>query len=300
VLEFGESVSGILKDWTRRGIMPVGGSEWTVRSLVQTLISPRLAGLRAWQGEMYPGVGWPAIIDVDTHERLVKLFADPARRTVAVRRQQHLLSGIPRCPKCGHKMYYRPNKDRNDQYACVNGVGKGCGGIVIIAAPLEEFVTGAVLDALESPRVQEALREGSDTDAPRRAELLAEISKAQDRREEARRDYSEGNIDRADWLDIRDRTEERIRKARREYDRLSGSATVLGDIPPSERVRDAWESWNTERRRAAIRAVLNMMIIHPLAPGAAPNPASRLKDPAQRQERVIAMLKQRVEFDWRV
>jgi hypothetical protein len=34
-------------------------------------------------------------------------------------------------------------------------------------------VTGAVLDALESPRVQEALRDGEDSNAPRRAELLA-------------------------------------------------------------------------------------------------------------------------------
>ena len=44
---------------------------------------------------------------------------------------------------------------------------------------LEEYVTGAVLDALESPRVQEALRD-ADTDpaAPRRAELLAEIKRA--------------------------------------------------------------------------------------------------------------------------
>jgi len=75
---------------------------------------------------------------------------------------------------------------------------------------------------------------------------------------------------------------------------------VLGDIPPSERVRDAWESWNIDRRRAAIRAVLNTIVIHPLAPGAAPNPASRLKDPAERQERIIAMLRQRVDFDWRV
>lgn len=56
---------------------------------------------------------------------------------------------------------------------------------------LEKYVTGAVLDALESPRVQEALREGEDQHAPRRAELLAQIRDTQERREEARRDYSD-------------------------------------------------------------------------------------------------------------
>ena len=115
--------------------------------------------------------------------------------------------------------------------------------------------------------MQEALREGEDQHAPRRAELLEQIRDAQERREEARRDYSDRVIDRADWLDIRQRTEDDISAARREYDRLTGSATVMSDIPPSERVRDAWESWSTDRRRAAIRAVLHRVIIKPLPPG---------------------------------
>jgi hypothetical protein len=146
----------------------------------------------------------------------------------------------------------------------------GCGGTAIKAGLLEEYVTGAVLDALESPRVQQALRAGEDQDAPRRAELLAQIRDAGERREEARRDYSGRVIDRADWLDIRQRTEDEISAARREYDRLAGSDTVMGDIPASERVRDAWESWSTDRRRAAIRAVLHRVLIKPLPPAPAP------------------------------
>ena len=45
----------------------------------------RLAGLREWQGKKYPATGWQAIIDTDTHERLVRLFGDPARRKHVVR-----------------------------------------------------------------------------------------------------------------------------------------------------------------------------------------------------------------------
>ena len=153
----------------------------------------------------------------------------------------------------------------------------GCGGTAIKADLLEEYVTGAVLDALESPRVQQALRAGEDQHAPRRAELLEQIRDAQERREEARRDYSDRVIDRADWLDIRQRTEDDISAARREYDRLSGSATVMSDILPSERVRDAWESWSTDRRRAAIRAVLHGVLIKPL-------PRSKRERRRQQQE----------------
>jgi hypothetical protein len=147
--------------------------------------------------------------------------------------------------------------------------------------------------------VQEALRAGNDPSDTRRADLLADIEKAQQWRGQARRDYAEGVIDREDWLDIRDRTEQATSKARREYDRLAGSATVMSDIPPSEQVRDAWESWNVSRRRAAIKSVLHAIVIKPIPPGAASNPADRLKDPAVRRERELALLRRRVEFDWR-
>jgi hypothetical protein len=80
VLEFGEPVGAICRDWNERGIKPVAAKEWHNTSLVLTLISARLAGFREWQGQKYPTTQWPAIFDLDTHERLVKLFRDPARR----------------------------------------------------------------------------------------------------------------------------------------------------------------------------------------------------------------------------
>ena len=298
----GESVGSIIREWDERGIRPVSAREWSRSSLVGTLVSPRIAGLREWYGQKYPTSEWPAVIDVDTHEQLVRLFSDPVRRKHVVGRQFHLLSGLAPCPKCGHGLKYRKfpaHRNRADSYACIRGPGGRCGGVAIKAELLEEYVTGAVLDALESPRVQEALRTG-DQDAPRRAELLAKMQRAQDVRADARRDLADGVIDRADWLDIRQRTEDQISAARRDYDRLAGSATVLGDIPPSESVREAWESWSTDRRRAAIKAVLHRVIVKLLPPGTPNNPGGNMKDLAKRREREMAVLRQRVEFDWRV
>jgi hypothetical protein len=86
--------------------------------------------------------------------------------------------------------YRRHAQRRAESHACVKD-SAGCGGTTIMAELLEKYVTGPVLDALEYRRVQAALRRGEDSDAARRAELLAEINAAQERREEARRDYSD-------------------------------------------------------------------------------------------------------------
>ena len=65
VLEHGESVASIARDWTARGIKPVAAKQSWPTSIVGTLASPRLAGLREWQGKKYPTTQWPAIIDTD-------------------------------------------------------------------------------------------------------------------------------------------------------------------------------------------------------------------------------------------
>ena len=148
-------------------------------------------------------------------------------------RKNHLMTGLAPCPKSGYGLKYRKipaHRNRADSYACVRGAGGRWGGVAITAELLEEYVTGAVLDALESPRVQEAPRTG-DQDGPRRAQLLAKIERAQEVRADARRDLADGIIDWNDWLDIRQRTEDQISAARRDYDRLTGSATVLGGHP---------------------------------------------------------------------
>ena len=164
----GESVGSVIREWEARGIRPVAAREWSRASLVGTLTSPRIAGLLAWQGNKYPTADWPAIIDVDTHERLVKLFSDPARRKHIVGRQDHLLSGLAPCPKCGHGLKYRKSAATatapTPMPAFAGSAGGAAGGDQ--GGTARGVRDGAVLDALESPRVQEALRTG-DQDAPR-------------------------------------------------------------------------------------------------------------------------------------
>lgn len=69
-------------------------------------------------------------------------------------------------PKCGRGLRYRdfgtPHRGkgrRAESYTCVKSAAS-CGGVAVKADLLEEYVTGAVLGALELARVQQALREG--------------------------------------------------------------------------------------------------------------------------------------------
>ena len=55
-----------------------------------------------------------------------------------------------------------------------------------------------------------------------------------------------------------------------------------------------------DRKRAAIKTVLHRVVINPIPPGLPNGPGGKLKDPAIRREREMAILRRRVGFDWRV
>src|SRR5262249_25482628 len=76
----GESLRVIATDWNRRGVRAASGGAWRTSSLKCILAGPRIAGLRAHRGDVVGPAAWPAIIDVETHERLRAALGDPRRR----------------------------------------------------------------------------------------------------------------------------------------------------------------------------------------------------------------------------
>lgn len=56
-------------------------------------------------------------------------------------------------------------------------------------------------------------------------------------------------------------------------------------------VRDGWDGWNTDRRRAAVKAVLNRVIVN--------RHAGRKCGPNLTPELKLQFLRGRREFDWR-
>jgi site-specific DNA recombinase len=285
-----ETVGSIIHQWTQRGIKPSGGGNWEETSLVNTLKSPRLAGLREWQGQTYPAQ-WPAILDADTHERLVKLFSDPSHRAHVVGRKQHLLSGVARCGRCGRPLYNRSATGRAAAYACATGPGeKGCGGISVNAELLDEYVTGAVLDARESPPRAAgcARRAGHGRAAPRgtargNPQGAGEAGRGAARLGRGHHRQRRLALHQAAHRGPHSQSAEGVRPADRGGHRVRRH-------PPSDMVRDAWQDWNTDRRRAAVKCVLNRVVVNPAA-----SRAYGIRD----RGLMLQAVRDVTEFDWR-
>jgi site-specific DNA recombinase len=157
------------QDLNRRGLLSSTGKPWSPPTLRRTLASPRLAGLRVhWRNEptaagkvrriakvVGPGT-WEPILDQATHEALVALFEDPARRSQTRQARVHLLAGLLRCGRCGGPMYAQSHgTGRPKDYRCLAApVGRGCGGVSIHAGALEELVTQAAIAAVDGPELR--------------------------------------------------------------------------------------------------------------------------------------------------
>jgi len=176
----GETLREVTKDLNRRGLLSSTGKPRSPGTLRRTLASPRLAGLRVhWRREPAPtgksrrlaevvGPGtWEAILDQETHQALVALFEDPARRSQTRQPRVHLLAGLLRCGRCGGPMYVQSHgRGRPKDYRCLPPpVGRGCGGVSILAGPLEELVTQAAISVVDGPELAATVAAQADWEA---------------------------------------------------------------------------------------------------------------------------------------
>lgn len=100
----GESM-GSLTRWVQdQEIVTVTGAAWRTSTVRTILANPRIAGLRAHNGEIVGPAKWPAIITPTQHQQLVATFS---RKTSSGRRvpRSYLLSGMLRCANCGGKLF---------------------------------------------------------------------------------------------------------------------------------------------------------------------------------------------------
>jgi DNA invertase Pin-like site-specific DNA recombinase len=137
----GESVGAILRELGSQDVSTSTGKRWTRRSLVNTLTSGRIAGIREHDGRDKPG-SWAPIVDRETLDSLRAALA-PSKARRHAPRSYFLSGGLLVCGRCGESLKGRSwtapdgRVARRAQYACSGAMEhNGCGGTAITAAPL--------------------------------------------------------------------------------------------------------------------------------------------------------------------
>jgi DNA invertase Pin-like site-specific DNA recombinase len=255
----GETIPSIARDWNERGIPTTQNAPhgWLANSVATVLRNPRIAGLRAYKGEIVADGVWEPIIDRDTFEQLQAKIKRVAR---AGRPAKRLLTGIARCGRCGRPLWSSTGSDSkhgNTRYACIKRPGSaGCGATTVVSAPLDELVTAAVLHRLNSKAMVRAL-----SHKPTKKAADIDLARIERDLEDLANDFGEGRISRREWLAARSPLEDRLARARRMHDATNGTAALApfrdGDIT------EKWDALSVERQRAVLAALVDRIVINP-------------------------------------
>jgi site-specific DNA recombinase len=275
----GESLRSLCTDLDRRGIRSVKGSPWQTHSLRLVLSNPRVAGLRTHNGEVIGKAVWEPILDDDTYRRVLATI--DARR-VSGRRAPwaYLLSGLLRCGKCGKTLYSSRRVDSR-RYVCLSGPDhRGCGGLTVVAPPLEELVAAYALHRLDSPALADAIAGRTSADAEASA-LSQELAEDRERLDYLADQWAAKKLDNRQWERARRPIEARIEVAEGRLAQLIRTDTLTG-LGTGEELRRRWADLNLDRQAAILRTLIGSITIAPGVRGA------RALDP------------DRVEVNWRL
>lgn len=264
----GEAADSITQAWNAAGIVTVTGKPWRGKSLRRILASPTIAGLRVHHGEVVGDALWPAILDRATWEAVRDAVESRPEARVGSPPRTYLLSGgLLHCALCDCPMRARPRSDKVRSYCCVretlDGVTiKGCGGIRVVAEPLEEAVVESVLAAIEDGALDKIRAAEVDHDATRRR-ALANLQAAEKKLLEVEERYLLGDVSRQAYLGVRDSLAAE-RDALRSRLAQSQSEAFKEDLPSGVyELRQWWDAANIDRKRTFLRLFFEYVAVKP-------------------------------------
>ena len=275
----GDSVRSLATWLDAEGVHTVSGGAWRTTTLNSMLASPRIAGLRQHRGEVVGKAVWEPIITMGERDKILARMA--ARKTSGRRApRRYLLSGLVRCGRCESTLYSQA-RATSRRYVCLSGPDHGgCGRLTVVAAPLEELVTNAVLYRLDTAELADTLagRNRTDTQA---AGLTDAIAADRAQLDELAGLYAARDIGVREWMAARRPIEDRIADADKRLGRLTQSSALVGLVGNGRALRSTWDELNLTRQHAIIAAVLDHVTIAPGTLGARQLDPNRV-DPAWR------------------
>lgn len=254
VLE-GEGLNAIARDLEARGITTIGSATWRASTISTILKSGRIAGHREHHGKIVARDAWPAIISQETHYRLRARFAPgQGRGPKPGGARKHLLTGILRCGKCGGRMVFVKNgRTRTPSYRCPKVQGNtNCGGLSIIAEPLEELLAEMVF--LAHDRLDDVKQKDSAASLAEREDKREEL---ETRKDELAKAFATGVVDMADWLTAKKVIEDQLSSL--PVTQLQSTRTTM----TGDDLRAVWPTLSDKDKRQRMDDIWEKIIIHP-------------------------------------
>jgi DNA invertase Pin-like site-specific DNA recombinase len=272
----GQSFGSLVRDLNDRAIRTPGGGLWRTTTLQRVLCSARIAGWRSHNvGNVKPRLGvpfvakgtWPAIVSRADVERLRELLSEPRKRQPP---RSYLLSGILECNRCHHPMLGSASGYNNARrYMCVpKPEGQGCGRTFVRADDVEAELRDQVRAAMGDGLLERLARAEHESESDQ--ELAAGITDDEASLAQLGRDLDDKIITRAEWLERRQRLQDRIDGARARLAAIQAPADDLSRFTGGAEAFD--RAWNDdsitdsalfERRRGLFRTVFQRVVVLP-------------------------------------
>jgi DNA invertase Pin-like site-specific DNA recombinase len=257
----GGSVRGIKLDWWRRGVLTPTGKAWSHSAVRRVLRSGRISGQREHHGVITATAEWPAIVTPEETAKVRAILDAPSRRDRRPART-YVLSGFVRCGNCGATMISRAVKRADGsharRYAC-SKENRGCGGVGILAEPVEDLVVGATFRRLDTPALADMLDERSEEGGGR--DLIADIADIEGRLEELAEMWAAKELTRAEWAAARSKLSSDLDAARTAYAAQVDREATERLLPAGGHLQVVWPGLSLDQRRAILREIVTSVTI---------------------------------------
>lgn len=154
-------------------------------------------------------------------------------------------------------MVNRPEKGR-DYYQCRKPpLGRGCGALVS-GRQLDQLVTDRIFAALDSPEFTQALK------APRQDQgLAAQLERDENKLAWLGHEYAADRLPEPAFLTASRDLAERIKTSRARLARQHRNAALSALPETLDQLREAWQGWDVNRRRALVETLILKVVVEP-------------------------------------
>jgi hypothetical protein len=267
----GESLSGVAKEWNRRGIpTKMGAKHWTFNTVQQVITNPRNIakvthgyaaeeGRRKWRRRQVVGdAQWPAVVDRATYESVTATLDVRGAHLTGIPHARAPLTYVMVCGFCGNTLTQGKNNG-NRSWRCFKRPGTGCNRVSVQAEHLEPRVYEALFAYVDNVKLAQLVDARTDEDD--NAAIIDQLARLDRKALEYLDMLHAEEINRAEHARLRQKL---LVDQAALTDRLARSErqNVLAPYAGRPgRLQEAWEDLSVDRKRAILTAALGPIVI---------------------------------------